>query len=262
MGIKSTVRKLAGMPLRWFGCDILGPRELAEFRTLRQSSDAAPDLLTLLAPLLRGGTILQVGANNGDDQLGDLISEFNLAAVLVEPQPECFKQLQARYSKNSNVQLANVAIGTDSGTVTLYQFAPDNINGEDLTVFTSFNRHALEEARQKRNWDVAIAPLIMPAKTVSQILDEFQVRDLIAVIIDTEGFDYEVLKLVELDHRRPLLVQIEHHQMSYTTQNAAIQYFVANGYSVVRNKYDMFGLLPEIVNHIPCNTFPAGTTNA
>ena len=243
---RQVIRSMASLPLRFLGCDILGPRALAEFQTLREFCDCGPDILTFLAPHLKTGTVLQIGANNGEDKLGELILKYDLRAVLVEPQPDCFQLLQQKYAGRPNVRLSNVAIAREPGLATLYRFESADLNDVSLSVFTSFRRQRLEEFRRLQGWDVEIVAFSVPAVPVGQVIAESGIDAIVALVIDTEGFDLEVLKIFDFLQWRPLMVQLEHHQLSFADQQSALRLLRKNGYVVVRNKYDIFGILPEL----------------
>lgn len=144
MSLARLVRTAVAVPVRALGGDIIGPRTRAELDTLRACVDDGPDLLTSLAPLLVSGTVLQVGANDGEDTLGALIAEYDLSAVLIEPQPGCLARLQKKYEANPKVRVETAAIAAQAGQVTLYCFSPDQVNRERLDVFSSFDHLPLE----------------------------------------------------------------------------------------------------------------------
>ena len=84
--------------------------------------------------------------------------------------------------------------------------------------------------------------------TIQDVLDKHGVTDLSAVVIDTEEFDFEVLRLIDLERLQPSLIQLEHHQLSFADQSAVVCHLAEHGYAVVRNKYDMFGLAVNLPN--------------
>ena len=50
------------------------------------------------------------------------------------------------------------------------------------------------------------------------------------VQIDTEGYDFEILKLIDLDRRRPAFVLFEHLHLDAATHRASIEHVRRHGY--------------------------------
>jgi FkbM family methyltransferase len=241
--MKRMLKSLINFPLKAIGSEILGPRQRGELQAIHAAAFHGPDMLTILAPMLGNRTVLQIGANDGGDTLGELIERHDLQAVLVEPQPRLVAKLRSRYSNNAKVKVEGCAIAAESGYFTLYHFEPEMIDGIDLSVFTSFDRSSLESWRRHRQWDVEILPLKVVAMTVGEICQKFQLtNNLGAIVVDTEGYDFEILKMVDFEQMQPIIVQIEHHRLAFQFQEQAATLLAHHGYAVVRNRYDMFGI--------------------
>jgi hypothetical protein len=80
-------------------------------------------LITLhLVDSVPGFFFVQVGAFDGitNDPINRMVTRYDWAGVLVEPQPAAFERLTTTYAEHPKLQLRNVAVGDRDGTVALY----------------------------------------------------------------------------------------------------------------------------------------------
>lgn len=70
---------------------------------------------------------VQVGANDGstNDLIFDLVREFDLEGLLIEPQPDVFAALVQNYGNSGRLRFANLALSDETGTRPLFQIAPE-----------------------------------------------------------------------------------------------------------------------------------------
>jgi len=141
---------------------------------------------------------IQIGANNGlgNDPLRDIIMEFGLRGLLVEPMPDFFEKLKEVYESQPQLAFENSAIGPSKGETTITRFAPD------APVPASFY-HGLARmdgdyirARAKREGlEDHVEDLTVPTITFPSLFEKHGVKHVDLLQIDTEGYDYEILKL-------------------------------------------------------------------
>lgn len=70
---------------------------------------------------------VQVGANDGvwDDPLHDLVLEFHLSGLLIEPLPDIFDKLKHNYRDQPQLLFENVAILSRDGDVPIHRVRND-----------------------------------------------------------------------------------------------------------------------------------------
>jgi FkbM family methyltransferase len=179
--------------------------------------------------------VLQVGANDGirDDAVGPFIRRCRWRGLLLEPLPDIFGELRNTYRGNDRVSLVNAALADRDGEMTLYRVqrvpgVPENCHGlgsfyRDIVMrhsgaFAEFERHIAEET--------------IKAVSFSTLVREQNVEKIDVMVIDTEGYDFEVLKLIDFQQFRPELVLYEHVHLSNEDREAASQFLARLGYEV------------------------------
>eukprot|EP00494_Astrolonche_serrata_P014103 UN14233 len=114
-------------------------------------------------------------------------------AMLVEPIPKLFNNLQSSYSSDHRIQCLNAVVSNRKGKVPFYyvneQLQIDNPESPhwQQNQLGSFNRDHLVKHSVPEEY---ISELVLDAKTGGDILQSLTVFDHIdLIIIDAEGFD-------------------------------------------------------------------------
>ena len=79
----------------------------------------------------------------------------------------------------------------------------------------------------------------IPCTTFEEILSETTSVDLL--LIDTEGYDLELLKLFDFDRFQPAIVRFEHDHLSRPDWDEAVELLYRSGYRTLREEYDTTG---------------------
>ncbi|MDZ7633704.1 MAG: FkbM family methyltransferase [Bacteroidales bacterium] len=203
-------------------------------------------------------TFLQVGANDGfiNDPLHIFIKRDNWSGVLLEPQPGVFNEFMARlHSKRPGISAINAALDKTDGTRKLYKMA---ISGERWAHgLSSFNREVLvkkvEDGSMMRN--IRRQGVTLPddkdsyitfeeVATISPetLLKKFEGRTIDLLAIDTEGFDYEILKMLDLDRISPEVIIYEEVVFDEMTARECRGYLESHGYSCRSLKRDVLAV--------------------
>jgi FkbM family methyltransferase len=183
---------------------------------------------------------VQVGAHNGIsnfyDVMYDSVMHFNLQGLLVEPQASVFAELQENYKAQSGLIFENVAIGHNNGNHILYTIKKNLDFLAYVNQAASFNlshvrkmleKHLRHEAAQDvvqrfkelgLSVDDCIEAETVQTYTFESLLNQHGVRRIDLLQIDTEGFDYEVIKMANLREFKPTLINYEHEHLSDVDQ--------------------------------------------
>lgn len=137
--------------------------------------------------------LIQVGSNDGsdnnfmEDPVRDLIKDDErFFSVLIEPQKNEFKRLKENYSKQKNrIDFLNVAISLSDGPVKLYK----NMDREGTSGHSTL---LLRQNGQNTLFDEKHYELV-DGITVSTLLKSYE-NSVDVLVIDTEGFDMEIVK--------------------------------------------------------------------
>jgi hypothetical protein len=86
--------------------------------------------------------------------------------------------------------------------------------------------------------------LKVPCMPLPALLKKRSVPHVDLLQIDTEGFDYQVLKLFDFNRMKPRIVQFEHIHLNLEDQMAAINLLRSHGYQVTTCFTDVVAILP------------------
>jgi FkbM family methyltransferase len=177
---------------------------------------------------------VQIGAFDGvsGDPLFPWVKQGKLAGCLIEPQADAFERLQANYAGVDGVAFKRAAIGPQAGNSTLFRIRPGSIGPEWLFQLASFDRSILlRHAPFVPGLEQMIITETVPTITVEQLLAELPARPNV-LVIDTEGYDFELIKLWNVPRRKPEIILYEHKHLTTADQAACRQHLIENGYRV------------------------------
>ena len=203
-------------------------------------------------------TFLQVGANDGfiNDPLHIFIKRDNWTGVLLEPQPDVYNDFLIKlHRKRPGITAINAALDQNDGTRPLYKLS---ISTERwATGLSSFNRELLEEkltdGSMKKNLrrqgitlpdnkDDCITSVEVATISPATLLKKFDGKGLDLLAIDTEGFDYEILKMLDLNRIAPEVIIYEETVFDERTAEECRGYLQSHGYSCQSIKRDVLAI--------------------
>jgi len=218
-------------------------------RVARNGRPANMLQIAIDAAILRDGVgaVIQVGANDGllDDPLRHILTERSLPVLFVEPLPDRFRELRRNTRAMANVVFENVAIGTKSGTGTLYRLR-DDVDGlpDWFRGVASFDRRVL---LKHKSWGrvarsavmSAIEEVEVPVITFGQLLDKHpDIGRIMALQVDTEGHDAVVVESAIAAGCAPRVIQFEHRHLRYDSQWKIRDLLTSQGYGLVSDVND------------------------
>jgi len=178
-------------------------------------------------------TYLQIGAFDGvhGDPVYPLIDRHKLRGILLEPQKDAFARLQANYARFPNFCLINAAIADQDGERPLFRIKPDATGPDWLHQIASFNRSAiLSHADMVPDLQSMIETEMVRCMTFESLFREIRLETIDLLLIDTEGFDAEVLRMFDVPKRRPPIVRFEHKHLKPEVHEQALAMLVREGY--------------------------------
>ena len=232
-----------------FSIKALGRNPGVYLRQLNRRFRSFRELLDDLADQHRI-TVVQVGANDGRDALGNLIRDRPdriEKALLIEPQRLAFDRLVQRTRKFRNVLCLNTAIDRQPGKRILYSINSDE--GRRLDSVGSFERrHVENEVRSRTNArsDREVAALItsemVPVMTLldASAMASIELPDVL--MVDTEGFDAQVVRMALDAGWRPSVIQYEHKHLAQVDRYHLANVLRQRGYRLWADHADIWGL--------------------
>jgi len=179
-------------------------------------------------------TFVEIGSCDFDtlNYLGD----EGWRGVIVEPIKERLDNL----AKLANVTYLNVACAKEFGKATIWKFKDEEIAKDyDLAGMTSFrpevfNSKKVDETMSKMEKREVIT------MTYTNILDVAGIDRVDFLKIDTEGYDWIILQMVDFEGpRRPKFIKLEH---AHIDDILAAEFLEDHGYYVDVQAKDIFAL--------------------
>lgn len=182
---------------------------------------------------LRRPYVVQLGANDGKthDSLYRHIIKNELSGLLVEPQIDVFERLKNNYKENKNLKFANVAVGDKNGEIPFYRINPELvIEGAEYKASSgsSFYRDQIITNVKNRlppirnnilkcisnNPNDYIIETSVNVLTPKFLFSEYGIEKIDFLLIDCQGFDYNILKQFDFKRFSPDIINYEHSLLS------------------------------------------------
>ena len=188
-------------------------------------------------------TFVQIGAHEGKagDPLRVCIRDLGLRGVLVEPQPGPFDALRANYADQSQLAFERAVIAPADGVARFYRVDPDfwckhglhpgsdseisSLKPEQIRFHVAlFGGDKLAEREDEYLvWDD------LPALTLPTLLARHGMPAPDLIQIDAEGFDYEIVRMIDWSNP-PALVHYETVHLSEADRVASWALLRSKGY--------------------------------
>lgn len=192
----------------------------------------------------RSVTFVQIGSNDGTtgDPLRELAESHSWSGVLVEPVPYVFARLRAQRGADSRVRLENAAIADSDGVAQLHHLRPRR-DGEDLPEwYDQLGSFSLPTILKHEEAIPNIRDLLVSTEvrtlTFDSLCAKHQLPSFDLLHIDVEGFDWEVLRQIDLQRYQPDIVLYERVHLSDGDAAAARRRLETAGYSVLDGVFD------------------------
>lgn len=197
-----------------------------------------------------------VGANDGvtNDPLFPHIKQNRLTGVMCEPHPLAFEKLERSLDRFPNVTPRQVALSETAQDLVLYclndvyserYWATGN---NPLGISSLKREHVVSQIRQKLGFSRAEAldavnQVVVPGKTLSEIVAEENIERINLLQIDIEGMDHIVLKMIDPLSVKPEIVVFENKHCPDSVLEDVLRNMRNNGYRFLHLGSDTFCVL-------------------
>jgi FkbM family methyltransferase len=190
--------------------------------------------------------VVQIGANDGKtrDPIHVLLLENpSWAALLVEPVPFLFERLRQNYANNSRFRFENVAIGDQVG-VTPFYYVDDSAREQISDIPWWFDQvGSFDREHITRHFGNTLDRFIVTANIstlpLNVLLERNNINSIDLLNIDTEGYDWHVLRQLDLSKYSPKVILIEHRHLSPATKTEVRRY-LQDSYRIIDLSHDYF----------------------
>lgn len=174
--------------------------------------------------------VLQIGANDGfnHDPIHKFIKRNQWKGVLIEPQRYVHDTfLQKLHQHSKDIVTLNAALGDQDGVMPIFKIGFTNERW--ASGLTTFYRESLQERvdsgiitrqaiKQGITPPASLADYIVEEQveviSPATIKNRYQIKHLNVLMIDTEGYDFEIIKLILNADLIPEVIIFEHSHLS------------------------------------------------
>ena len=186
---------------------------------------------------------VQIGANDGirNDPIFSIVTKFNLSGIVMEPVPDIYQKLKKNYIDYPNVKPLNLAIHKSLKETLIYQVDPAiEKYGEKTKGTPSFfkEHHKLTGVDERDIIEIPVKCL-----TLDELINKNGLKNIDLLQIDTEGYDYEVIKMIDFTNIKPKIISFEHGVrmgiMSYAQLAELEKLLFDQGYKILVDEHDV-----------------------
>jgi FkbM family methyltransferase len=190
---------------------------------------------------------VKIGANDGvtGDPCSDLLISCQAwRGILIEPVPYCCDRLRENFSDSSRFRVVESAIDTQCGTRDMhFVSATARAVLPDLPIWYD-QLGTFDPQHIEKHFGQRIKPFIekktVSVRTYADIMMEMEVSNYALLHVDTEGYDFEILKMALSYPLLPSIIFIEHAHLSSGDRAAMLAALRKHGYDVRNCGMDFF----------------------
>jgi FkbM family methyltransferase len=194
---------------------------------------------------------MQIGSNDGlhNDTLHDLIlKNTDWRGIFIEPVTLYFNQLKSTYDNSSRFIFENVAISTEEEIKNIY-YIHDTVQAlfDGSLPYWYKGLGSFDRNHIVKHLNGILSPHITCDKcyclTLQNIIDKYNVNHIDLLHIDTEGFDYTILRQINFGNYKPYIIIYEHKHLHPEEKEGAESLLMNNGYSLTQYGEDTLAVL-------------------
>ncbi len=216
-----------------------------------EGSELSPLQLVLPSIIKENGDFffVQVGANDGirSDSIRSFVLQHHLNGILIEPLNDLFSILKSNYSSEPQLIFENVAISNEDGQATLYRFSPDTPGPDYIHGMATFDKWKIRRVAWRYRLSRWVEEARVPSVTFQHLLKKHDVQKISLLQIDTEGFDFEVIKMALNSGVLPELINYEFVNLMLRDRLESYRLLSSKGYSLIHGRSDTLAILDGVL---------------
>jgi FkbM family methyltransferase len=199
-------------------------------------------------------TFMQIGANDG--VMNDPIYQFLMSnkdvvsGYVLEPLPDIFEKLVENYKNIPAVKPFNLAIHTSESEMILNRVRADR--AAEIPAFArgiaSFDPNHWKKTEIVPNADY-MEQVKVSCVSFSVFIKSNAIDNLDLLLLDTEGYDYDILMSIDFENIKPKIIRFEHGIRNQLMSSAKFiqvcDKLNSNGYQVIAESYDATAYIIE-----------------
>ena len=175
------------------------------------------------------------------------MTRYRWRGILVEPLSDCFARLKDNYREDPNLIFENVAISDQAEVRSFYRiregldYLPEWCKGLGtfhLDVLLT-HRWALPDVERY------VERLEVPCISLAELLEKHRVKAVDLLLLDTEGYDYEIIKQIDFNRIKPALIAFEHEYIKKQDRWKCEELLKNQGYLLTAHLGNTLAYLPD-----------------
>jgi FkbM family methyltransferase len=189
---------------------------------------------------------VSVGSNDGvkNDPIYPFLKNNNWSGIMIEPLPENFKILYQNFAGNDKIKLLNIAINEKDGFMPFYfvkEVLDDEPNWYGQVASFDYNTF-IKNIEVIPELMLRIGTVSIEGKTFSSLIDIESESKIDLLMIDTEGYDWRILKTFPFELQNPNIIIFEYQWISAYEFKEATKHLIHLGYKVYYNNEDCIAI--------------------
>lgn len=195
---------------------------------------------------------VQIGANDGvfADPIRNFVTRNHAAGLVVEPLKDFFEKLVLNYRDFPKVKPVNTALHATARSIQLHRVDPAKA-GEAQNWAQGIASIREEHHRINAVPDHVMMTETVPAITLTELLDQHAVSQLDLLQVDTEGYDFEIIQMIDFARIKPAIIHFEHGlpagTMSLEQFKQCTGRLMDHGYYIITESYDAIAYQPGML---------------
>lgn len=210
---------------------------------------AGPKILASLVDTHPDLYFVQVGANDGAmmDPVRSSVLKSRWRGWMLEPVPELYQKLKDNYAcAGQRVVPVNAALSSEDGWFEFFHLSESD-GLAPLPAWAaglgSFRRDVILKHRDRiPQLEQYLQSISVPSFTWKTFCREQKIERVDLLVVDVEGYDFEVVRQLDYRVHRPFLVIYEHHHFDDKTEEQCIKLLTESGYRLFREGLDTWAL--------------------
>ena len=170
---------------------------------------------------------------------------------MLEPQKLAYQILCKNYEAQPQLTILNMAISDNNMEKKLYRILENIILPKWTQGLASFDKSVIVK-HQVDNHDISdfIVEDTVKCITFKELLKNNSTDQVDLLQIDTEGYDFEIIKMWDLVEICPALISYESKHITMDKQRELTSYLASHGYKIFANGHDTIAYLGSM-NRVP-----------
>ena len=151
------------------------------------------------------GTFIEIGANDGHSFSNTcFLADIGWNGIYVEPVKDYYEKCKIRHQNNKNVNVINKGISSKDHDLTIYKGGV--LSTASKKAYDNFKKIPWASSHFNGEKEISQAITLQKLLEINKIQPHFDL-----IVIDVEGFEWEVLKNFKINQWNPKAVIIELH---------------------------------------------------